>query len=593
MVSEPSLLLRVNVTDHSFRIEEISPVLMQRYIGGKGIGSHFLIDEVNPKVDPLSDGNKLIFVVGPLTGTTFPTSNRIGLLFKSPLTGTYAESYAGGGTGIHMLEAGYVALIIEGRSAAPIYLHIMEKGVKFYPASDLWGKNTVETSQILLERHNCNGDRSQVLCIGPAGENLVSIASIQTSTNRSIARCGPGAVMGSKNLKAILFQGHHIPTLKENPLFKFFIKKLMQRIASLPELYGKNGTYRRLGTASIVDWANELGCFPTRYFTACYSDFKDTFDSNAMLKYLQKRTGCRYCPFPCSKQVQVIDGPFQCNVEGPEYETIAIFGGVCDIRDIRAIAKINEYCDLVGIDTISAGNLVGLGIEAKRRKRLPVNFPVDYNDPSGTIQFLSDIVFKRGIGQIFAKGTKYVAQYFHIEDLAMHVKGLEFAGYEPRAFRGFALSYGVAPEGPTHLRSVYHATEIRQKDRFSYENKVDPLINWEDRMVFFDSLIICKFLRAVLDWDELCELYNIIFSTNVTVPELRALANHIVTLSRIFNLRAGFTRADDYMPDRAYTERLIHRNGQEMILDRVKYGIMLDEYYSKRGWSREGVPKII
>ncbi len=593
MASSQYMLLRVDLIHQSFKTEELPISLVQHYIGGKGLGTHFLLEEVNPTIDPLSHENKLIFAVGPLTGTTFPTSNRLGVLYKSPLTGTYAESYAGGGTAIHMRAAGYLSVIVEGRSPTPIYLHISESGVVFSPAEDLWGKDTIETSKVLIERHACEGDGSNALCIGPAGEKLVRIASIQTSASRSAGRCGPGAVMGSKNMKAIVFQGACVPSLKDTPRFKSILKSVMQEIAAKPELYGKDGVYPRLGTVSIVDWANELGCFPTRYFTACYSEHKTTFDPQALLKVVKARKGCRHCPFPCGKQVFVSEGPYQCDIEGPEYETVAVFGGVCDIQDIKAIAKINEFCDRVGIDTISAGNLVGLGIEAKRRGRLSKEFPVSYNDPAGTLEFLADIASRQGMGKWFADGTKVAAQHFHLEDLAMHVKGLEFAGYDPRAFRGFALSYGVSPEGPTHLRSVYHATEIRQPNRFSYENKVEPLIDAEDRMVFLDSLIVCKFLRAALKWDTLCEIYNTAFGTQATIPDLRALANNIVTLSRVFNVKAGFTRADDYMPVRAYTEVLVHRNGQEMILDRAKYGQMLDEYYDKRGWSSEGVPKVL
>ena len=593
MVSSQYVLLRVDLTRQSFKTEELPISLVQRYIGGKGIGTHFLLEEVNPTNDPLSPENKLIFAVGPLTGTTFPTSNRFGVLYKSPLTGTYAESYAGGGTAIHIRAAGYFVIIVEGRSSMPTYLHVTEAGVVFHPAGGLWGKDTIETSKDLLARHGCEGDGSNALCIGPAGENLVRIASIQTSTSRSAGRCGPGAVMGSKNLKAIVFQGKRVPDLKNAPPFRALLKRVAQDITGKPELYGKDGLYRRIGTVNIVDWANELGCFPTRYFTACYSDYKATFDPQALLKVVKARKGCRHCPFPCGKHVVVPEGPFQCDVEGPEYETVAIFGGVCDIRDIKAIAKINEFCDRVGIDTISAGNLVGLGIEAKQRGRLSGEFSVTYNDPAGTLQFLADIAYKRGMGKIFADGTKAAAQYFHLEDLAMHVKGLEFAGYDPRAFRGFALSYGVAPEGPTHLRSVYQTTEIRQPDRFSYENKVDPLIDWEDRMVFLDSLVACKFARAVLEWKDLCEIYNIAFGTHATIADLHVLANNIVTLSRVFNVKAGFTRADDYLPNRVYTEVLVHRNGQQMILDRAKYGSMLDEYYDKRGWTREGVPRVL
>jgi len=584
-------LLRVDLTTEKTKIEEISIDLLKEYIGGKGLGSKLLLDELEPGIDPLGPKNKIIFVSGPLTGTVFPTSNRYGIIYKSPLTGAFAESYSGGGAVQKMRAAGYFIIIIEGISKRPIYLFITESSVEFRDASHLWGKDTLETYDLLGIKSKKDID---VLVIGPAGENKVKFANIQNNKHHSAGRCGPGAVMGSKKLKAIIFSGTKRPALNKNLEFRKLVKKVINKIHDREDLYGSNGIYRKLGTPSIVEWTNELGCFPTRYFTAGYSEYSKNFDAYAIInQILKKRTGCWNCPFTCSKYVEVEEGPFKCNLEGPEYETIAVFGGICDIRDIKAIAKLNEYCDRMGIDTITAGNLCGLAIEAKHLGILPDNnkFKLDYNKPLELLKFLNDIVYRKGIGNDFAEGIKYISKKYHLEDIAMHVKGLEFPGYDPRAFRGFAISYGVSPEGATHLRSTFHNIERNLPDYLSYENKVAPMIEQEDKMALIDSLIVCKFIRDILDWDLFAEIYNVIFNAKINKDKIRNIASEIITLSRKFNIREGFSRKDDYMPSRVYKESITTKYGKKLNLDYDKYDKMLDEYYSLRGWTKEGIPK--
>ncbi|MCP4760246.1 MAG: aldehyde ferredoxin oxidoreductase family protein [archaeon] len=586
------ILLRINLTTQNTTTEEIPFGFLKKYIGGKGLGSKYLLDEIKPKIDPLGPENKLIFVAGPVTATMFPTGNRYGILYKSPLTGTYAESYSGGGAVQKMRAAGYFMIIIEGKSKNHTYIHITEDGVKFHDASQLWGLDTFETYHALEAGSRRDLD---ILCIGPAGENLVRIANVQNNLYHSAGRCGPGAIMGSKNLKAIVFSGNGRPELNNKPEFKILTKKIHKLLNDNPKLYGNEGLYKKYGTPSIVDWVNELGCFPTRYFTACYSEFSQEINAQALNeKILKKNTGCWNCPINCGKYVEVEEGPFQCAVEGPEYETIATFGGMCDVRNIAAIAKINEYCDRMGIDTISAGSICGLAIEAKRRGRLPGSeqLNIDYNKPLEILKFLENIVYKRGIGKIFAEGTRFIAEKFNLEDIAMHVKGLDFAGYDPRAFRGFAISYGVAPEGPTHLRSVYHGVEKGLPNYLEYDNKIAPMLEQEDRMAIIDSLIVCKFIRGILNWDVLVEIYNVLYDTSIDMKDLRKIAAEMVTMSRKFNIREGLNRKDDYMPDRVYKEELINKYGSKISLDRDKYDLMLDEYYDLRGWNRNGIPKI-
>ncbi|MHA1730763.1 MAG: aldehyde ferredoxin oxidoreductase family protein [Promethearchaeota archaeon] len=585
------ILLRVNLADETYGTEEIALEDLKRYIGGKGLGSKYLLDEVPAGVDPLSPANKLIFAAGPLTATTFPTANRYGLIYKSPLTGGFAESYSGGGVVHQMRAAGYFVVIIEGKARRPTYLDISGAGVEFNDASDIWGKlDTLETYEYLKANEQRDLD---IVCIGRAGENLVRIANVQNNKFHSAGRCGPGAVMGSKLLKAIAFHGTGRPRLNEKPEFKALVKEAFGKMREHPDLYGKEGVYPTYGTPIIVTWANALPCFPTRYFTKPYSEYHESFDAHALVDtILKKRTACWNCPFGCGKYVEVEDGPYKCALEGPEYETIYAFGGLCDVRDIRAIAMLNEYCDRAGIDTISAGSICGLVIEAKRRGRLPEaeELDIDYNNPEGVLSFLKDIVDLRGLGADAAQGTRHLAEKYGLEDLAMHVKGLDFAGYDPRAFRGFTLSYGVSPEGPTHLRSVYHGIERNLPDRLSYEKKAERMIPEEDRMAAIDSLVVCKFIRGFLDWDLVAKAYNVAFDEDKTASDLREIAAEFVTLARRFNAREGFSRKDDYMPPRAYAEDLTAQDGSTFGLDREKYDKMLDEYYELRGWSRDGIP---
>jgi len=590
-LEEQYRLLRINLKTEKIKMEEISIDLMKKFIGGKGIGTKFILDEIKPKINPLGPDNKIIFVAGPLTGTIFPTTNRYGIIYKSPLTGTYAESYSGGGVAQKMRATGYFMIIIENQFETPHYLYVTENDVEFRDASELWGLDTIETYYKLKNELHKEID---VMIIGKAGENLVRIANVQNNLHHSAGRCGPGALMGSKKLKAIVFFGNKKPILNKNPNFRKLTKKVLQKLREKPELYGSDGLYKRFGTPSIVEWANELGCFPTRYYQMGYSEYSDKFDAQALIStILKQRRGCWNCPFTCGKYVEVEEGPFKCKLEGPEYETIAAFGGVCDIRDIKAIAKINEYCDRVGIDTISAGNLCGLAIEAKKRGRLPnsSNLKIDYNKPLEVLEFLKDIVNRRGLGADFAEGTKYVADKYNLHDFAMHVKGLDFAGYDPRAFRGFALSYGVAPEGPTHLRSSFHNVERLLPNYLSYENKVPLMIEYEDMMALIDSFIFCKFLRGIMNWEIFLEIYNTIYEENIDLEELRSIVGYIITLSRIFNVREGFSRKDDYLPDRVYKEKIKTKYGTELSLDYEKYDKMLDEYYELRGWSKDGIPK--
>ncbi|MHA1821369.1 MAG: aldehyde ferredoxin oxidoreductase family protein [Promethearchaeota archaeon] len=590
-MKEDYKLLRINLSQKRYSREYIEEGLLKKYIGGKGLASYFLLKEVPPHIDPLGPENKLIFTCGPLSGTIFPTGNRYGVLFKAPLMGTYGECYSGGRLAERFRASGYFMIIIEGVSEEPVYLYISDKKIEFRDAYHLWGMDTHETYYTLIPEKT---NKMSALMIGPAGENMVKFATIQNDLYHSLARGGPGAVMGSKKLKAIVFEGNYKVRLNTKPEFKAFVKKIGKRIRSLPHIYGPEGTYQKYGTASIVTWANEFGCFPTEYFYKGYSEYYGNFDAEYLINnLLVKREGCWNCPFRCRKYIEVKEGPFQCEIEGPEYETIASIGGMSDIRSMEAIAKINDFCDRMGLDTISAGSLYGLAVECKKKGRIPgiEKLNIGYNKPLALLRFLRDLIKKGGIPGEFANGTKYIEQKYDLKDIAFHVKGLDFAGYDPRAFRGFALSYGVSPEGPTHLRSVFHSKEIKMPNRLEYEGKPAMMASEEDRMAIIDSLITCKFIRDALEWEYIPELYNSIFNEHYDLDAMHKIAGSIINLSRKFNNREGFNRNNDYLPIRAYTEPLPQNFTDPYIIDREKYDKMLDEYYQLRNWTKDGIVK--
>jgi len=567
--------------------EEIPNDILRQYIGGKGIGTKILWDEVGADVDPLSPKNKLIFVTGPATGTKMATANRYGVLFKSPLTGIYAESYSGGYLAPKIRASGFDIIIIEGRAQKPVYIVIEDGKIEYKNAKDLWGETTYETEDYIKETE---GSDFGVLCIGPAGENLVKFACIENDKWRSAGRTGAGAVMGSKNLKAIAFKGSRKPEIENPQLFEEVVKETLKSIREKDAVYGKKGVFPYYGTPGMVNTSNMVGFFPTRYWSQGKYEFKDEIGPDKMIEtILVKRRACWNCPFGCGKVCEVKDGPYKCKVEGPEYETIYAFGGLCDIRDIKAIAKINDYCDQMGLDTISAGNLAGFAIEAKKAGKIDVDFDLDYNNPDSILKLLELITFRKGIGNIFADGTRSAAEKLGLENIAVHVKGLDFGGYDPRAFRGMALSFAVSPIGPTHLRSTFYAAEGTMPDRLSYENKVERLIDWEDRMTLLDSLILCKFLRGVMDWERITKIFSAIFGVDATIDELKEISARINTLSKMYNVREGLSRKDDNLPDRFFEEAL--PENPEHILDRDKFKKMLDEYYELRGWDNEGKPK--
>jgi aldehyde:ferredoxin oxidoreductase len=586
-------ILRVNLTDAKIREEELPQNLYERYIGGKGLAAYILYNEVQKGVEPLGSENKLIFTVGPVTGTNMPCASRYNVVFKSPLTNAYGESTSGGHFPAELKFAGLDGIVIEGASKNPVYLWINNEHAELRNAKNIWGKDTYETDKIVKEE--VGEDKCKVACIGPAGENLVHFACIINDIGRSAGRCGAGAVMGSKKLKAIAVKGDKDVNVLNPAKLNELNLRTIEKINAHPWA-GKIA--RKYGTPSILDSTNQQGVFPTRYWHEGTFEKADQINAEAMVaKIVNKSTACFKCPIACGKWSVVKQGPYAgSEVEGPEYETIYAFGGLCCIDSIEAIAKVNEVCDRYGLDTITSGNIIAFAMDLREKGILPsekLGIDLRFGDIEGTLKLLKMISYRVGIGNTLALGVRAAAKKIgkEAEEIAIHVKGLEPAGYDPRGLLGMALSYAVASRGADHLKSCVYSPELGGKvDRFSYD-KASLVKDLEDRYAVSDCMVFCRFTRDIYMWQDLTEVYSAVTGFHVDEKTLKMAGERINTLTRLFNVREGLRREDDQLPKRFFKEPLSKGMSKDKAINTEQFENMLSDYYSLRGWDKEGIPR--
>lgn len=575
-------VLHIDLTASNYWIESLPDSVFASWLGGRGLGCYLLYKNLKPGVDPLLADNVIIFATGPATGTRMLSSSRYGVYSKSPLTGFFADSYAGGNTALAMKSTGYDAFVIHGSSSSPVFLEVSPDAVKFRDASGLWGKSTYETEDECLKRVNVPGARA--LVIGPAGENLVRFACIVNNHWRNAGRTGMGAVMGSKKLKAVVFHGDREAEIADAGLLETLINELNEK--SKTDLSVKK--YREPGTPMLVAMANLASAFPTGYWSSGSIEGWENISADAMLKNFEvKPKSCPRCFYACGKQTTVKAGRHAgLTIEGPEYETIYSFGGLCKIMDLAEIAYFNDICDRQGIDTITAGNLVALCMELSKRGRLSPK--IEYGSADQVAELLNLISKREGLGKILADGIKNASSVLDAGDLAIHVKGLEPAGYDPRTLKGMALGYAVSPRGACHLPATFYIYELRGVMKPSEtKGKAELFINHEDRLTIMDTLIQCRFLRDMLDWDRLATIIKATTGLNYDQSRLREIAQNISTLRRWINIREGLTKEDDMLPQRLFNEANAS-NGAKITKEELVY--MVDDYYQLRGWDKLGIP---
>jgi len=572
-------LLRVDLTTRSTRREALPRDLLREYIGGKGIGTHLLLDEVGPDVDPLSPENKIIFAIGPMTGTTMPGSNRYAAFFLSPLTGGYGESYSGGRLAAQFAATGHKVVILEGAADSPVYLEISEKGAVIHPADDLWGLDTYATEAALLARSDPG---AQACVIGPAGERLVRFAIIANNKWRCLGRGGSGAVMGSKKVKGLVWRGEHKVEVAQPERLKELVRDIVERAKTDPAA----ARYKAMGTVMNVRAVNAVGGFPTRYWQkGRLDDFEPLSGETMMEKFQVGTTACPPCVLRCGNLNRVPEGHALAGLEidGPEYETVNSFGGICEIVDFPQVMRMNDICDRLGLDTMTAGNLCGLAMEARRQGRIELD--LDFGDADGAAELLERIARREGLGDIFADGILRVEKEFGLEDLAVHVKGMEPAAFDPRFSKGMGLSYAMSERGACHMRSTFYKPEL--------SGLIDPditlgkgamVVDWENRLCIQDTLIYCRFYRDLTPWPYITDVVNAVVGGHYSIEDLAHLANRIVSETHEFNRRRGFGPEKERLP-RWITERpLPAAGGAELTISEADLQVMREDYYAARSW---------
>ncbi|WP_025322319.1 aldehyde ferredoxin oxidoreductase family protein [Deferrisoma camini] len=576
-------VLVADATQRTCRIEEVPEEVARGMWGGKGLGVWLLERYGLVGVDPLAPENPLVLLAGPVAGTPIPGSCRHALVTKSPQTGFFSESYSGGKLAEKIAKAGVDAVVLLGRADDPVVLEVGDGQGRFHDASDLWGQDTFVAEAALVERFGGSG-RVGACVIGPAGENGVVLSIVANDKWRCAGRTGAGAVMGSKRVKGVVFHGSASRPLADPDGVRAFARRTVAERRGSPAAQ----TYRNYGTPNMVALLNTVGAFPNRYWHRGRSGRVDEISAEALLTRCEvKPKACARCFMACGKLTRVTSGPYEgLVIEGPEYETIYAFGGLCEIAPIEAVAHLNDVCDRLGLDTISAGNLVAFAMEASERGA--VDETVAFGDVEAAERLLGQIARREGLGEVLARGIVAAARQWGLEGAAIHVKGLEPAGYDPRVLPGMGLAYATSDRGACHLRTTFYKAELSgQIPPEQVEGKAALLMDYEDRLALMDALILCRFYRDFYGWEELAEIARLTLGVEGGRDELRATARRIADAVRRFNMNEGLTADDDRLPPRFFDEPLPETGA---VLRRDDFERMRREYYALRGWDPAGRP---
>lgn len=591
-------VLRVNLTEEKTEPEEIEPEIQRRYGGGSGIGAKILYDETSATTDPLGPENRLIFMSGVFTGSMVPSSGRHSVVSKSPLTGIYGESDIGGSWGVALKRAGYDGVVVTGQSQDPVYILVAGDEVHIRRAEHVWGKDTYETDRLLRDE---TGKRAVVTCIGQAGERLSRIASIMSDGEhgRAAGRCGLGAVMGSKRLKAIVVS----PPKKEQRTSDDRLKESVSSL--LPQIQEKTKPLREFGTSGAFLAAEKLGDLPIKNWSlGSWQEQAQKISGQTMAgSILSGRYSCSNCVVGCGRVVTVREAPYGATSGGgPEYETLAAFGSMSLVDDLSAVVKANELSNRYGIDTISAGNILAFAMEAYEKgilKRKDLDgIDLSWGNAGAMLDLLRKIGEREGIGELLSQGVRISSETIGqgAEKFAMHVKGLELPMHDPRAYSSLAVAYATSRIGASHWAPT-HLLEARQAfpdlgypailDRFEEKGKGMMTAKMQDHMEMFEALKICKFVSWI-PLEYFFEWVDIITGTQTDAQEYRMSGERISNLKRMYNVRCGMTRKDDQLPERILTQK----RGEGGAADHLpKLEAMLDEYYEYREWTQNGIPK--
>lgn len=585
-------LLRINLSDTSYQVEEIPHSFYRDFISARGLSIRYLYDELPANVDPLGPQNKLIMSIGVLGGAGLQGFSKWAVVSKSPLTGTIFRSITGGNFGPWMKYAGYDLIIIEGISQKPAYIYIDADGIQFKDAHDLMGLDPSKTQRIIKERH---GPRTESAVIGVAGERLVRYAVI-TSGDRTASRGGMGTVMGSKNLKAIAI---NTPIRRPEPFNKEKFNELVSRQIEILKKHPRKKNMTTLGTPYITTVVNKLGILPVKNFQEGSIEQIEEISGKRFLELKRKKAGCHLCMTRCGGMREVKEGPLKGSmIDGPEYESIFAFGPLLGISDRQFIIDANAMCDYFGLDTISTGVSISFACELYEKGILSSSdtegLELSWRNKEAFLALIKKIAEREGIGYLLGEGVKRASRELGKDAplYAMHIKGLELPGYDPRGVKGYALSMATSNIGGHHMYGRPRAELSGKVDPLKEKNKGADISKVQKEQALEDSLIACTFGNSGLDTGFYSEaLFSATGIKEFQDPkELLTIGERILCVERCFNVREGFIRKDDTLPDRIKSEPL--KNAGPCTGEFVRdIDGLLDEYYEELDYSKEGIPK--
>ncbi len=591
-------VLWVNLTEGSIKKDTLDLQVARDYIGGRGLGIYFLNKYVNPSCDPLSPENMLVMATGPLTGTGAPTGARYMVMTKSPLTGAVTCSNSGGMFPAEFKRTGLDAIVISGQAEAPVYLWIDQGTAELRRADHLWGKNTHETTDALLVETDA---RAKVACIGPAGEKGVLFASIINDKHRAAGRSGVGAVMGRKNLKAVVVKGKGRIPLADPDRFKALNMQILddfkEGIKQTPLGLTVNGT------AGVVVATQNFGVLPTKNWQQGTFDGWEKVQGEVLTqRFLIKNSACYGCPIGCGRKTKVDDPDFAGEGEGPEYETIYAMGSNCMVDDLAAITKANYICNEQGMDTITMGATIACAMELVDRGYLSedqVGRPLKWGDAEALVELTRMTANREGFGDLLADGSYRLADRCGHPELAPVSKKQEFPGYEPRGAQAMGLAYATSPIGGSHMRGDPAYFELfgvpKPMDPHQWEGKAKVTKAYQDLSAIIDSAGLCIFfaIRNLVAEDlgvapvGILEYLNAATGADYTLKELMEAGERIINAERLFLVKAGFSRKDDSLPKRLTQDPMPEGPSKGLVCHLDK---MLDEYYDAQEWTADGIP---
>ena len=613
-------ILKIDLTTKQIEVETPDKEFYMRYLGGQNIAAYYMLKEIPPGADSLGPDNVLVAATSVLTGTQMAGSARHSLSAKSPLTGAFGSSEAGGFWGVELKRAGYDAVLVKGRSDKPVYIYINDGDISIKDASHLWGKDTGFVQKAIRDENKDN--KIRVMQIGIAGENLVRFAAVTNELRHWHGRTGMGAVMGSKNLRAIAVKGSRKVNIYNDEKFREFVKWFSVESKKHSGLIFKSTK----GSAAAVEILDQIGLLPTHNFVKGAFEFASDIGGDEVKKRTIKRESCYACPITCKPIVEVNSGKYSVDSTygGPEYETLGALGSACDIKDIDAILKANEMCGRYGLDTISTGIVISFAMECMEKGIITVadtgGISINFGDADNLLTLIELIAKREGFGNLLAEGSARAASQIGkgAEQYSMSVKGQEFPAHDPRGKWGVGLGYAISPTGADHLvfahDFAFENTPTEEDDaltgmdilplkqygiRQTFElmslnpQKIRMLVKLQVLWTLYNVLDICVAIGVpeirMVTIDQILKVVNAVCGWDLSHTELLDICEKAIHMARLFNNKHGFTKEDDRLPNRMF-EPIENGAMKGCKMDRGELSMAIDTYYEMMGWTLDGKP---